>query len=184
MALHQNTSTDSDRIVLGNYKMETAPSAAGTFVNLGAGQLTSWTHQFEKFTTQAGNAPDPLEGIATETASFGFDLLEYDASVLSVLQCGLVSAVVTTSLSTINAGGNTVLTHRAWRLTNTRYISGTTVQTIITMYRGVIDNGMSLVSKSDNDTDPMNAYQFSVTCELDSTLTVGSQLYNIAKTEV
>jgi hypothetical protein len=184
MALYQNTSVDSDRIVIGNYKLETAPSAVGTYVNLGAGQLTSWQHQFEKYNVQAGNAPDPIEGIADETVSFAFDLIEYDASVLSVLQCGLTSSATATSSSSLYAGGNTTLTHRAWRLTNRRIISGATVQTVITVFRGVIDNGMTMVLKSDNDADPVNAYQFSVTGEVDASLTVGSQLYQIVKDEV
>ena len=185
MATHQNTSVDSDRIALGNYKIETASSSGATYVNLGAGQLTSWAHVFEKYTLQAGNAPDPMEGIATETCAFAFDLLEYDASAFSALQCGLISTgTITSVLSVINAGGNTVLTPRAFRLTNTREISGASSPTVIVVYRGVIDNGMVLVPKSDNDTDPMNVYQFSVTGENDSTLSVGSQLFSITKIEI
>ncbi len=184
MAIHQNTSVNSDRIVLGNYKLETAPSAAGTYVNMGAGILTAWQHNIEKFNLQAGNAPDPLEGIATETVTFSFELLEYDASVFSALQNGLVSATgITSATSTIDAGGNTTLTPAAYRLDNHRFIASTTVGTVITMFSGTIDNGMTMVTKSDNDADPMNAFQFSVTCENDSSLTVGSQLYQYVKDE-
>lgn len=184
MATYQNSSVDSDRLILGNFKIETAASSAATYQNLGAGQLTSFQHQFEKFDVQAGNAPDPIEGIATETLNFGFDLIEYDASVLSAMQGGLVSATVTTSQSTIEAGGNTELTPRAFKLTNTRIISGSTVETVITIYRATIDNGMTWVTKSDNDSDPVNALQFTVTAELDTAKTAGSQLYTIVKTEV
>ena len=184
MAYHQLTTVDSDRIWLGNYQVEVAPSAAGTYVNLGAGQLTSWKHNFSKFSTQAGNAPDPIEGIAEENVTFGFDLLEYDASAFSAAMAGLVTATITTGQSVLDGGGNQVLTTKAWRLTNTRLISGTTVTSIITHYKGTVEDGMNIVTKSDNDTDPMNAFQFTVKCELDTTLTVGSQLFNITRVEV
>ena len=185
MAYHQNNTVDADRIKLGNWKIETAASAAATFVNLGAGGVTSWQHNIEKFTIQSPNAPDPVEGIGVESVTFGFDLQEWDASALSVLQNGLTSTSLLTSvLSAIYAGGNTTLTPRAYRLTNnTRTATGTSI-TVITMFKGVVDNGMTLVTKSDNDASPDNAYQFTVTCENDASLTVGSQLYQIVTTEV
>lgn len=184
MALHQNTSVDSDRLIIGNWKIETAPSSGATFVNLGAGGLTSWDHQFEKYDVQAANAPDPIEGVATETLTFGFDLIEYDASAFSALQCGLVTSTVTASVSSMYAGGNTTLTPRAFRLTNRRIISSTTVETVITVFKGTIDNGPTMVVKSDNDSDPITTWQFNVTAEVDTALTAGSQLYQIVKDEV
>ena len=185
MAYHQNTTVDSDRIKLGNWKIETAASAAATYVNLGAGQVTSWAHTIEKFTIQAGNAPDPLEGIGVEQVQFAFDLMEWDASALSVLQNGLTSTNTITSVSSaIYAGGNTQLTSRAYRLTNNTQAPTGTSTTVITMFKGTVDNGMTLVTKSDNDASPENVYQFSVTCENDAALTVGSQLYQIVTTEV
>lgn len=184
MATYQNTTVDSDRIILGNYKIEVAPSAAGTYVNLGAGQLTAWNHEIEKFTIQNGNAPDSLEGVAREEVTFSFELVEYDASAFSAAMNGLVSATITTGQSVLDAGGNQTFTTKAYKLTNTRTISGTTVETVITHYKGAIDSGPTLVPKSDNDTDSQNMFQFTIRCELDTSLTVGSQLYNITKVEV
>ena len=184
MAFYQNSTVDSDRVVLGNYKIETAASAAASYVNMGAGQLTSFQHVFEKFTSQAGNAPDPIEGIAVETANFAFDLLEYDASVFSALQNGLVSSTVTTSQSTLEAGGNQTLTARAYKLTNTSNVPSGTSQTVITIFKGTIDSGVNVVTKSDNDSDPVNAFQFTITAELDTARTAGTQLYTIVKDEV
>ena len=185
MATYQNTSVDSDRLIIGNYKLETAPTAGGTFVNMGAGMVTAFSHDFEKWDVQAGNAPDPIEGIATETVAIGFDLIEYDASVLNAFQGGLISApTITSVLSTVEAGGNTELTPQAFKLTNIRVNgSGSTVETTITVYRATIDSGMTLVTKSDNDTDPINAMQFTITGELDTARTAGNQLYTIDHTE-
>ena len=76
-----------------------------------------------------------------------------------------------------------MLTTRAYKLTNARDISGTTVETVITHYKGSVDNGMTMVTKSDNDSDPVNAFQFTVTCENDASLSIGSQLYSIVKVE-
>lgn len=185
MAFHQNTSVDADRIKIGNWKIETAASAAATWVNLGAGIVTAWQHNIEKYTIQSGNAPDPIEGLAGETVTFGFDLQEWDASAISVLQNGLTATNTITSVSSaIYAGGNTNMTKRAYRMTNNTQAPTGTATTVITMFSGTIDNGMTLVTKSDNDASPDNAYQFTVTCENDSALTVGSQLYQIVTTEV
>ena len=184
MATYQNSAVDTDRLILGNYAMYTAATSGTTWVNMGPGQLTAFKHTIEKFNILAGNAPDPMEGIGVETVKFSFDLIEYDASVLSALQGGLVSSTVTTSQSTIKAGGNTTLTKRAYKLDNNRFISGASVRTVITIFKGSIDDGMTLVPKSDNDSDPLNVFQFSITGELDTTLSIGTQLYTIVKTEV
>ena len=76
------------------------------------------------------------------------------------------------------------MTRRAFKLTNTRMIDGTTVATVITHYKGKITNGMTIVPKSDNDGNPLNAFQFSVQCDIDASLSVGSQIYSIVKGEV
>jgi len=184
MALYQNTTVDSDRLIIGNYKIETSATAGGTFVNVGAGMLNSFAHNFTKYDVQAGNAPDPIEGIADESVTFDFDMIEYDASVISAISNGLVSATVTTSQSTLEAGGNTTLTERAYKLTNRRLINSTTVETVITIFKGSIDTGPVINPKSDNDSDPINSIAFSITAINDSSRTAGSQLYTIVKDEV
>ena len=184
MPTYQNSSVDTDRLILGNYALYTAATSGGTWVNLGLGQLTSWGHKIEKVNVQCANAPDPMEGIGRETVQFAFELIEYDASVLSALQGGLVSSTVTTSQSTIKAGGNTTITKRAFKMENNRFISGASVRTVITVFKASIDDGMTIVPKSDNDSDPLNVLQFAVTGELDTTLSTGSQLYTIVKVEV
>jgi hypothetical protein len=182
MANYQNSSVTSSKLILGNYKLESAATAGGTYVNLGAGQLTGFTHTPTFYDTQAGNAPDPVEGVADEEATFDLELIEYDASVLSAISCGLLTSSSTTTLSTLNAGGATTLTPRAFRFTNTAIINGTTNQTIITVYKATLASGLALTTKSDNDTDPVNIMPLQIRAKLDSTRTAGSQLFNITKT--
>ena len=184
MPYFQNSSVDSDKLILGNYKVEVTPSAAGTFVGLGAGRVNSFGHNWEKYDSQAGNAPDPVEGIATETFTVDMEMIEYDGSVLSNIQCGSISESNTTSLSTIDGGGNQVLTSKAFRLTNTRLISGTTVETILTLYKATPDAGIAVTAKDDSDTDPVNIMPFTLTAEVDATLTSGSQLFQLTRTKV
>jgi hypothetical protein len=179
MAYYQNTSVDSDKLVVGNWKIETAATAAGTYVNLGAGMLDSFAHNIEKWDVQAGNAPDPIEGVADETVSIGFTLIEYDGSVLSALQNGLTSHSATSVLSTLTAGGNQELTKRAYKLTNRSLRTGSTVDTVITVYTAAIENGVTLQVKSDNDTDPVTGFQFTLMGELDTSRTAGDQLFKI-----
>ena len=123
MALHQNTSVDSDILLVGNWKIETAASVAGTYQNVGLGGLTAWNHEVEMYDTQAANGPDPIEGIASEKLSFSFDAIEFDPSVFSALSGGLLTHT-TSTVSTLYAGGNTVLTSRAIKLTQRRLIGG------------------------------------------------------------
>lgn|SRR3990167_4072582 len=186
MPLHQNTSVDASKLILGNYKIETSPyaSAAGSFtwVNLGAGMVTSFNHAVEKYDVQAGNAPDPIEGVSKETFPIEMELIEYDASVLAAVSGGLVTAASTGTVMTLYGGGNTTLTARAMRLTNTRQISGATKETIITVWRVTVNQGPSFTAKSDNDADPIQVMPLSVLGEEDSTRSVGTQLYTITKT--
>jgi hypothetical protein len=179
MAYYQNTSVDSDKLVIGNWKIETAATVGGTYVNLGAGMLDSFSHNVEKWDIQAGNAPDPIEGVADETLTIGFTLIEYDGSALSAMQNGLTEYSATSVLSTLTAGGNQELTKRAYKLTNRSERTGSTVETVIKVYTAAVENGVTLQLKSDNDTDPITGFQFTLTAELDTTRTAGDQLFSI-----
>jgi len=186
MPLYQNSSVDSARLIVGNFKIETSPyaSAAGSFtwVNLGAGMVQSGGHNVEKYDVQAGNAPDPIEGVSRETFPVSIELIEWDASALAAVMSGLVTAASTGTVMTMYGGGNTTLTQRAMRLTNTRLVSGATKETIITLFRVTPDNGYQFTLKSDNDADPVNVFGLNVTAEPDSTRSVGTQLFTITKT--
>lgn len=185
MPLYQNTTVDTAKLIIGNYKIETAAygtSAGGTWVNLGAGMVNSFNHEITKYEVQAGNAPDPLEGISGETFTIEMELIEYDASVLAAISCGAMTATVSTTQSVLNAGGNTTLTSRAFKLTNRRLISGATKETVIMVYKATLASGIQITAKSDNDTDPINILPVSVIGKLDSTLTSGSQLFSVTKT--
>ena len=185
MPLYHNSSVTTANLLIGNYKIETAAygtSAGGTWVNLGAGIVNSFNHNLTKYDVQAGNAPDPLEGIAGETFTIEGELIEYDASVLAAISCGAETATVTSVQSVMNAGGNSTLTQRAFKLTNRRLISGATKETVILVYKATIDNGLQVTAKSDNDTDPINTMAFAITGKLDTTLSVGSQLFSVTKT--
>ena len=98
MANYQLASVEEDALILGNNTIEVAGSALATFSDLGAGMVTSWDHPIEKYSVQAGNAPDPIAGIASEECKVEFELMEFDASVLSVIS-GDQLAVSTASSS-------------------------------------------------------------------------------------
>jgi len=181
MALYQNTSVDSDLLTLGNFKIESGASAGATMVNVGAGMLNDIQHSIEKIDVQAGNAPDPIEGISRETVTFTFDMIELDMSVISALSGGLYESSVTTSISSLKAGGQTTLTKRAFKFTNRRLVSGATKETVITVFSATLQNGFTWATKSDNDADPINVVTFDIVGELDTSLSVGSQLFTVDK---
>jgi hypothetical protein len=184
--IHQNTTVTGSKLILGNYKIETAAygtSAGGTWVNCGAGIVNSFAHNLVKYDTQAGNAPDPLEGIADETFVISGELIEFDASVLAAISCGAMTKTTGASgVTIINAGGNQILTDRAFKFTNSRLIGSTTQSTVILTYKATLDNGLQFTSKSDNDADPIQVMPFTITAKPDGTLSAGSQLYSVTET--
>jgi hypothetical protein len=184
MATHQNTSVDTTKLILGNYKIETSATSGGTYVNLGAGIISKFGHNITKYDTQAGNAPDPVEGISDETFTIDGEMIEFDASVLTAISGGAYAAAAASvsGVTVINGGGNTVITERALRLTNTRLISAVTHSTVIVVYKATVDNGLQFTAKSDNDADPVNVMAFTITGKNDSTKTAGSQLFSITRT--
>jgi len=184
MPAYQNTSVDSTKLILGNAKIESAASSGATFVNLGSGIVNSFVHTPELYAAQAGNGPDPVEGVATETATIEFEMIEYDASVLSAISCGLVTQTSTTTLSTLIAGGNQTITPRAFRITNTSMSNSTTVETILTVYKATLTAGPSINFKSDNDTDPVGIMPATILAKLDTSKTAGTQLYTLTRTLV
>ncbi len=181
---HQISSVDTDKLILGNYAMSTAPTSGATFVDLGPGMLTAWDHQFTNSNVQSGNSVDPLEWISEETLTWTFDLIEYHASVISALMGGLTNTSgITSTSSTLRAGGATQLTKRAFKMTNHQIIDDSTVETVITVFQAVVDSGFSIQVKSDNDADPINVFQFAMHGENDESQSVGSQLFTILKDE-
>jgi len=182
MAYHQNTAVDNTKLILGNCKIETASSASDTFVNLGAGIVNSFVYTPTMYDVQAGNAPDPIEGISHEECTIEAELLEYDASVLNAIGCGMFTMPsATTVLSTLTAGGNQTVTKRAFRITNTRMISGATKETIILVYSAFLNSGLTINFKSDNDADSLAVMPITITGKVDSSLTAGSQLFSVTK---
>lgn len=183
MALHQNTSVDSTKLILGNYKIESSASAAGTYVNLGAGMISKFSHNITPYKTQAGNAPDPVEGIADETFTIDGELIEFDASVMAAISGGAITkATGASGVTVINGGGNGTITDRAFKITNTRLISGVTHQTVIIVYKAHLTGGIQFTAKSDNDADPINVMPIAIEAKVDSTLSAGSQLFSITRT--
>ena len=186
MPIHQNSSVDGSKLILGNYKIETAAvgvSAGGTWVNLGAGIVNSFGHNLTKYAVQAGNAPDPIEGIASETFTVAADLIEYASTTLASIQCGAITSVANGSGSTIiKGGGNQVLTPVAFKLTNTRLIGAVTDETVIMVFSATLDTGLQFTAKSDNDADPIQVMPITVTAKPLSTLSAGTQLYTITHT--
>lgn len=181
MPLYQNTSVASNMLIIGNYKIEMAATASGTYINLGAGIINDWGQNITKYDVQAGNAPDPIEGIAEETFTISGELIEFDLSVLSGLSGGGMTYTSGASTLTVDGGGNATLTPQCFRLTNRRMISGATKETIILVYNGTLDGGIKVTAKSDNDTNPLNIMPFAITCKPDTTRTVGSQLFKITR---
>jgi hypothetical protein len=181
MAFHQLSSVDTTKLVLGNYKIESAATALGTMVGLGAGIVNSFGHNITMYKTQAGNAPDPVEGVSDETFTIAMELIEFDGSVLSAISGGAITGSSSGSVFTVIGGGNGVITPQAFKLTNTRMVSGVTKQTIITVYKATMDTGLQFTAKSDNDADPIQVMPITITAKVDSTRTAGTQLFKIEK---
>jgi len=185
MAVHQNTSVDSHKLIIGNFKIEVATvdtAYGGTWENLGAGIVNSFGHNITKYDVQSGNAPDPIEGVADESFVVSGELIEYDGALLASAMGGIITCGSTATYeSAISGGGATTITNKAFKLTNVRTASSTSVTTTILIYKATFDTGMQFTAKSDNDTDPINVMAFNITGKNDETRTAMDQLYTIRK---
>lgn len=167
MPIYQNSTVTDAKIEVGNYAIYVAASAGttagGAWVNLGAGMVSSVSWSPEMFTTQAGNAVDPIEGISRETATIDMELIEYDGSAFSLLTGGGMAG---TSGSVTVGGQTTALTARGMKLINTRKLAtGSTQTTTFVFNNCFLNSGWSMSPKSDNDIDPVNVYSFSITAK-------------------
>jgi len=187
MPIYQNSTVNTTKLIIGNYQIFTATTStclspgsvvSATWINLGAGMVNSFGHNITKYNVQAGNAPDPIEGVATETFTISADLLEFDASVMAAIQCG----AITYAGGTAKAGGVGTLTPVAFKLVNTRTIAGSVFTTTVVVFRCTLDTGMQFTAKSDNDTDPINVIPITVTGKPQTTFSAGTQLYQIFNT--
>ncbi len=186
MANYQNSSVNSALLVLGNYKIEVATvgtSAGGTWLNLGAGMVSKFGYNFTKYTSQAGNAPDPVEGVSDETFTVEAELLQWDASALAIISGGvLTKSTGGSGVTILKGGGKTAITHKAYKLTNKRLIGSTTHQTVVMVLKAALDEGLTWTAKSDNDSDPVQVLPIKITGINKSTLTSGTQLFEIRRT--
>jgi len=185
MAYSQNATITSSQLTLGNYKIETATkgtTAGGTWVNVGNGAVTAFGHNITKYDVQGRNGPDPIEGISDETFTVDFELLEYNGSVLSAIQCGAISETNTTVLSTIVGGGNSTLTPRAFKLTNVSIYSGSSVTTTLIVYNATLADGIQGAIKGDQESDPLQMISGQIVGKNDTAATTGNQLFTITRT--
>lgn len=185
MAYTQNTTIDAEKLIIGNCKIETATAGTtvgGTWVNMGNGVVTNAKHNIVKYDTQGRNGPDPVEGIADETFTVDFELIEYTGTVLASIQCGAISQTATTVLSTIKGGGASQLTPRAFKITNKTVYSGSTINTIFIVYKATMADGLDFSFKGDQDGDPVGVISGQIVGKNDETRTVGNRLFTITRT--
>jgi len=195
MANLQNSApVHSGTALLGNYIMEWAASSgvlSSSAVNLGLGALTGFTETWEKYAAQEANGPAMIEGVATHTLQITFDLFEFWPVNFDNLRGGnfdvetaSTSAAfhgtgASTGINAFSTGGKTTLSPGCIKLTNYSFNNGSTSETVIVVYKAYADAGMTLAIKTDSDTDPVNATQWTIIGKLDTARTKGDQLFKI-----
>jgi hypothetical protein len=166
MPLYQNSTVTDSRVETGNYAMyigSVGATATAITTNLGAGMVKSFVHNAEMYTSQAGNAVDPIEGVARETCTIEVDLIEYNASVFSQFTSGMIGAP--TGGTVIVGGQVSAVSGVGMKLVNTRKLSTGSTQTTTYVINKAVPGGFNLAFKSDNDADPVNVYSFSILCK-------------------
>ena len=182
MPNYQTSRATSSNLVTGNYKIEVAQTTVGgSYTNLGAGMVNSWGYTPEYYDIQSGNSPDPVEGISTEAFSVDMELIEFDLSVLTAIMGGAITGATGGTVYTVTGGGNVAISPKIFKLTNTSTVSGSAKTLIVTLFRCFIKSGFQVTAKSDNDADPINVMPITISAEVDTTLTAGSQLFSIVK---
>lgn len=192
---YQQTSlTNAGTLLEGGFRMGVA-GTAGVFAGgslgtvLGIGNLTGFTENIEKTTTQAGNSDQPDMRVANHTLTITFDLLEFWPPSFDLIRGGSLdienAATASTYIggtgtaNTITTGGLNTLTGKAFCFENTTVVSGATAVTVLIAYLARIEAGLAFTPKTDHDTDPVMVMPFTLTAELDTSRTAGDQLYII-----
>ena len=191
MPHYQNTGlTNAGTLLQGGWKMEVGASAGNLVssgTNIGLGNLTSITENVEPFAVQAGNGPDPLEGIAEHSVTINFETIEFYPPTWDEIRGqnfdtenqATAGTYVSGTANIISTGGFTELTSVAMRFTNTKLVTGASVATVIVFYKCTITQGLSITAKSDNDEDPVTVIPFVMEAKVDTGRTAGDQLYII-----
>lgn len=86
-----------------------------------------------------------------------------------------------TTTQTVVCGGNSTVTPKIFRITNSTTVGGTIRTTVLTIFKGYLTSGFALNFKGDNDSDPIAVMPCTITGKVDATLTAGSQLFKIVK---
>ncbi len=156
---------------------------------LGIGNLTGFTENLEKTTTQAGNSDQPDMRVAVQTVTITFDMLEFWPPNWDEIRGGSLDISNAASASTyiggagpvngVSTGGLNTLTGKAFAFENTTVVSGATAVTILIVYLARIETGLTFTPKTDHDTDPVMVTPITVTAELDTSRTAGDQLFII-----
>jgi hypothetical protein len=176
---YQQTSlTNAGTLLKGGWRLGVAASAAsfaggsmGTV--LGIGNLTGFTENIERSTTQAGNSNMPEEEVANHTLTITMELLEFYLPTIDAIRGGSLdtenAATASTYISgtptanTLSTGGLNTLTEKAFILENSTMVSGSTAQTIIVVYKAKLEEGITFTPKDDHDTDPVTVFPFTLT---------------------
>ncbi len=192
---YQQTSlTNPGSLFEGGCRMGVA-GTAGVFAGgslgtvLGIGNLTGFTENLEKTTTQAGNSDQPDMRVAVQTVTVTFDMLEFWPPNWDEIRGGSLDVSNAASASTYIGGAGTVnvfstgglntLTGKAFAFENTTVVSDVTAVTILIVYLARIEAGLAFTPKTDHDTDPVMVTPITLTAEIDTSRTAGDQLFII-----
>lgn len=192
---YQQTSlTNAGSLFEGGCRMGVA-GTAGVFAGgsigtvLGIGNLTGFTENLEKTTTQAGNSDQPDMRVAGQTVTITFDMLEFWPPNWDEIRGGSLdtenSATASTYINSagtanvFSTGGLNTLSGKAFIFENTTKVSTATAVTVLIVYLARIEAGLAFTPKSDHDTDPIMVTPITLTAELDTGRTAGDQLFII-----
>jgi hypothetical protein len=202
MAEHQINTVTSSLLTLGNYQvlvgtcasyLTVASAVSSCVTNLGAGMVNSFAHVISRYEVQAGNAVDPIEGVASENFTVSGDLIEWSAAAMvsafgGIMYTGSSDSAVTTiaAYSEVTGGGATVITPKCFILKNLRHFvtsAGTTMSgyTYIVVWKATMKNGPAITAKGDEDSDPVQTMAFELEGIIDGSRTVGDQMFRIQK---
>jgi len=190
MPHYQTSIQHANSLLQGGWKMEVGASAGNLVAsgtNIGIGNMVSFTENITQFTTQAGNATDPLQGVAQHTVTIEFECLEFWPPVFDEIRGenldteneATAGTYVAGTANIISTGGLTEITNKAFRFTNSKLVSAATVETVIIVYKAYAQTGLSFSGKSDNDEDPVMVIPFTIIGKLDTARTAGDQLFII-----
>ena len=174
--MNQTVVKCAEKINFGSGKFEILEAGGSTWTDLGAMRGIVWSETWDKVTVMGDNAGEIKNFIKNHKATLAGNIMEFSLANLYKIRGGIDNYSTVTDVSeTIKSGGKTQIAAIQARVTNENE-DGETFR--ISLYKATNNKGIEIAFQPDDADDP-NMIAIEIQGSLDTTRTVGDQLFEM-----